>query len=352
MTTVGPSLVTSGTNQGTGVSWTNPGNITAADSTAATLSASIKNGNPSKLLTGTNVPFSIDAAATINGVTMTVSAKDTSNLARIFQAFLTKDGTTSVGTNQASTTALTTAFATYTIGGASNLWGTTLTPSDVNSINFGGMIQFDTSNTFVSSSGVQVDWMKITVDYTLSGTNYSVSATISGASAVSGGLVVNYGLNSAISGASSLSGSVALSMPLVGSISNTSSVAGTLTRNFSLAATISVASSIVGALGNNQAIAGTISAASDVTGTILRNFSLSAILSAITDIAASMVVDYGGAANVSNTSNVSADMGIDRGLVGTVSNQTNVSGTLTVQKAAGTLAPGMLGDSNVCDLSP
>jgi len=58
MASTGLTIVTVGANASTGVDWTNPGNITAEDLATASVGFATA-GTSSKLLTGTNLGFSI-----------------------------------------------------------------------------------------------------------------------------------------------------------------------------------------------------------------------------------------------------------------------------------------------------
>ena len=66
------------------------------------------------------------------------------------EVYLAKAGT-KVGTNKANGTLLpfTLAYSSY-YGGATDLWGTTWTPAEINDPMFGAMIRFETEDSTVS----------------------------------------------------------------------------------------------------------------------------------------------------------------------------------------------------------
>jgi Secretion system C-terminal sorting domain len=130
------------------LAWANPGNAATSNGSFATVSDLILTilAPPvtvtSNYLTATGFNFSsIPAGATILGVTVTVEherqtllsldvASDDNSLKLLV-------GGVQVGTNMASATAWGSAEETFTYGGASNLWGTTLTVAQVKAANFG-----------------------------------------------------------------------------------------------------------------------------------------------------------------------------------------------------------------------
>ena len=167
------TTTTSATNTGTGtniigigtVSWTNPGNIIADDTsyTTATLSNAI-----SRYLQGTNYGFTIPANATINGIAVAIgrfeSATGAGKDVQDNIVSLIKGGTLT-GTNKAATSTEwpTGSPVAATYGSISDLWGTTWTPADINASNFGVALSARSSNSRTAS----VDYIQITVTYTI-----------------------------------------------------------------------------------------------------------------------------------------------------------------------------------------
>lgn len=157
-----PTLCASANIDG-GNAWTNTaGAATSGDNSYAT--ASISSGQHTTYLYCANYGFSIPAGAKINGVTVEVVRKASSGGVQDRRVNLIKNY--SIGAANRATTAnypLANGSAYY--GGASDLWGWPLFPSDVNSARFGVGLEAQ----MVATSGtpvVSVDSVKITVDYT------------------------------------------------------------------------------------------------------------------------------------------------------------------------------------------
>jgi hypothetical protein len=146
------------------VAWTNPGNVTADDNVVTTASLTSTNTTSHYLkatnyFSGTPVP----SDATVLGITVEVDRRNSGGgNCKDNVVSLVLGGTVS-GDNKAAagnwpTTALT--YATY--GSASDLWGLTLTPADVNATDFGVAL----SAIRVGSSPVaNVDHIRVTVAY-------------------------------------------------------------------------------------------------------------------------------------------------------------------------------------------
>lgn len=168
---IGPNNPTAATTAvGAGATnWTSPTNIFTSNGAAA--SVTLAAGATSYNLNATGFGFNINTAATIDGVMVEVQ-KSSPTVARSSMqdagVYLTKANAQS-GTNQASAATWNTT-ATYAVYGSStSLWGTTLTPSDVNNTGFGA--QFSAINVKSSGAGASnsasVDHIRITVYYTI-----------------------------------------------------------------------------------------------------------------------------------------------------------------------------------------
>jgi len=159
-----PSLCQS-VNAG-GQNWTNtnnavsPGNGRASSQTA---------GNATDYLQCTNFGFALPANAIINGITLDISRRSnrTSNGgSNDFAVRLVKAG--AIGTADRSTTTIyTTIDVTEAHGGATDLWGDTWTPADINNANFGMAFRAIKPSNNGASHLIEVDFVQITVDYTL-----------------------------------------------------------------------------------------------------------------------------------------------------------------------------------------
>lgn len=176
MSTAGPNApgtMTDDAAVGT-VAWSNPGNVATSNDVRAIASSG---GATSHYLNCSNFGFAIPAGSTINGVTVSIE-RMSNRLTAVRYAIdstvsLVKGGTVS-GSNKADLVAkwpLTEAVATY--GGASDLWGLTLTDSDVNASTFGVVLSAFVTHDIASTSG-QVDFISITIDYTAGAAGVSI----------------------------------------------------------------------------------------------------------------------------------------------------------------------------------
>lgn len=144
----------------------NNGYATAGHSTASTV-------RQTHYLKVTNFGFAIPSGATINGVTVAVErmASET-GLSFTVDAVLSlvKGGTVS-GNNKADTSTHWSAEKTISYGGAADLWGLTLTDTDVNATTFGVVLSANVSRkaSGKGSSTASVDFISITIDYTTGG---------------------------------------------------------------------------------------------------------------------------------------------------------------------------------------
>ncbi len=141
------------------VSWTNATNVGASDNIYAT--ASIGAGSLSRYLKATNFGFNV--SGTINGVIVEVESKAsaTSSIGD-YSVKLVKGGSI-VGEERADvgSSRLTGSDTNKVYGRANDLWGTTLTSSDVNASGFGVVVSY--KNTSGSSRTASIDGIKITI---------------------------------------------------------------------------------------------------------------------------------------------------------------------------------------------
>ena len=125
------------------------------------------NGNTQYLkITGFN--FTIPPTATICGVSMTMECRATGitvlATVRDHNIRLVKAGTV-VGTNQAKADDWLGSEVQSTYGGTNRLWGTFLTPQDVNSAQFGVAISARLNGLAGVLPGVRIDYVSLTVHY-------------------------------------------------------------------------------------------------------------------------------------------------------------------------------------------
>ncbi|MFH1725741.1 MAG: fibronectin type III domain-containing protein, partial [Elusimicrobiota bacterium] len=124
-----------------GTNWTTPENITdgSYDTWAITPLSS------QDYLKATGFAFSIPDGSTIEGIQVTVEANGTAAQAtkRLHRLGLTKDGSLLAGTELLALALNKNTDTPVLHGGAADLWGTTWSPSDINSSNFGILIRDD-----------------------------------------------------------------------------------------------------------------------------------------------------------------------------------------------------------------
>ncbi len=161
-----PGTIANDTGVGTD-QWNNVANVAVEDGIPA-LDGTAMNGDITNYLKTTNYRFNIPSNATILGVKVEVK-KRRSQVGYTFtdeHAYVLKAGLP-VSTNYADTSTNWPSSLTYvTYGGPSDMWGLTLTPSDVNASNFGFSIAAQ-NNGAGAAAGVEVDHIRTTVYYSM-----------------------------------------------------------------------------------------------------------------------------------------------------------------------------------------
>jgi len=166
--TAGPNNAGAGASGGTGaIAWSNPGNITTPGSPYATANG-ITPGSNSKQLRATGYGFNIPESCTIDGITVSIMRRSTVIVTyplRDQVVQLVKDGSTPIGTNMAATTTdWPTSMGSRTYGSTSANWGSTWTAAEINSSNFGVVLQA-VSPAYVLNRDATVDYIQVTVSY-------------------------------------------------------------------------------------------------------------------------------------------------------------------------------------------
>jgi len=158
---------------GTGAGWTNSQNIAAQDNTTA--SASIAASSDGSALQATNFGFTIPTGSTITGITVKfvrwASSSSPGCCIHDLHVQLLKNGVVG-GTDKATSTYWPQAGASgpapggasVNYGSATDLWGQTWTPADIDASNFG--VQFTPHNYKTSAVTAYADFVQITVNYT------------------------------------------------------------------------------------------------------------------------------------------------------------------------------------------
>jgi hypothetical protein len=171
--TLGPNACTIATPNG----WQGANNIQMQDGLGATVS--INPGSTSGLLQATAFNFGVPSGATVLGITA-VWVRKSWSLPGLYTGLvdsnvsLLKAGS-AVGSNHASGGGWISSFQSISYGGPSDLWGASWSPSDINSSGFG--IQLSVNNPggpLVQKGVADVDFVSLSVTYTLAGTNYVI----------------------------------------------------------------------------------------------------------------------------------------------------------------------------------
>lgn len=169
----GPTLCGTGatdTSFGT-VDWNTPGNITLSDGNIA-YTNQITSSTNSYYLTATNYSFAIPVGATIDGIEFVVrgrlAAQETGgSIPLSSRSRAIKGGTvqsTDVGTINTFTDFT---LRNVTIGGSTELFGTTWTPTNINASTFGYAVSFTGNSAFWTQVGI--DSVTATIYYTEAG---------------------------------------------------------------------------------------------------------------------------------------------------------------------------------------
>jgi hypothetical protein len=150
-------------NDGGNLGWTAPINAQGdTTDTAATISLGA-NGHTSQRLRLTNFGFNIPSTAIINGVIVEVEASSTNNNRQRWNSVQLLKATSETGTNKSDNAAIN-AKAFKTFGSASDVWGTTISASEVNDSGFGVSLKIERNSTQTTTTSIFR--VRITVDYT------------------------------------------------------------------------------------------------------------------------------------------------------------------------------------------
>jgi hypothetical protein len=146
-------------------------NVGADDGSPATASViiSLLGNTETDYLKATGFGFAIPASATICGISVSIKKRATSILSLLYsvsdEAVRLVIGGTIMGNNKASASPWpgTAAFSSY--GGTADTWGSTLTPAQVNSSNFGVAISADCTGVLTAISTAEIDYITMQVSY-------------------------------------------------------------------------------------------------------------------------------------------------------------------------------------------
>ena len=142
--------------------WIDPNNVKLDDGNVATCFYS--SGRTTSMIRGDNFGFAIPTDATIDGVEFKVEKSQSASSAVDKYVYLTDSNISFIGDNKADTgTQWTGTLTSKKYGGATDKWGTTLTPAIINDSDFGVAISATLNNSTVS-----IDYLQLTVYYTTS----------------------------------------------------------------------------------------------------------------------------------------------------------------------------------------
>jgi len=162
MASVGPKYPTAAADDGGGqISWHNPTNIEASDSSYASASGGGHSPYNSNVLRGSGYDFSvIGDSDLVTAITIEAGVKESSFLSppKFLNWKITDSGNTKAQTATDSTT-LTTSLVNY----SHTFSGLSWVGSDVNTSSFKASIAFAIGN---NSSEVDVDYIRVTITYT------------------------------------------------------------------------------------------------------------------------------------------------------------------------------------------
>jgi len=169
----GPSTVDTGfvycgtgasEDTGSATAWANPTRITASNNSRSR--STNASGVTSDTLVASNFGFSIPGTATIVGVEVRAELSKTYFLDTSTYSYVNigKDSST-LGTSKAPGDSLTTSDVNYDDGGSSDMWGLSLTPTEVNASTFQARIRVDHVYLY-GTSEVDCDAIAVKIYYT------------------------------------------------------------------------------------------------------------------------------------------------------------------------------------------
>jgi hypothetical protein len=166
-----PANVTEANLSGSDFDWNDANDVLTSNDDYAYAGATLTLLNPSKYsnyITLTNFSMSIPVAVTICGIVVQIDRKASGlslgAVVKDYRVRLVKDGSVT-GNNNASGSGWTGSETTATYGSSSDLWGTTWTPADINSVNFGVALSAEISGLLGVFLSADVDNVRITVYY-------------------------------------------------------------------------------------------------------------------------------------------------------------------------------------------
>ena len=159
-----PATVSTIQETGDDNNWVSPSSVGADDAAYASITAATFDaGDVSYLLRATNLSMGVPTASTIDGILVEIERYYAGGLVEDVDVVLTKDGINRVGSDYSTGADFTTSPAIVSFGGATNKWGTTWTPAEVNATTFG---VFYKMGAVGNNADGFVDFIRVTVYYT------------------------------------------------------------------------------------------------------------------------------------------------------------------------------------------
>lgn len=174
MSMQGPNSPSIGANMTSG--WANPTNIVSSNNAYA--SYNVPPSGTSSYLRAASFGFTVPLTSQVVGITVEIERRGSSTTLRDDTIQLL-NGTTPIGTNLSFGGTWPTTEAIATFGGPTNMWGlasTVLTPTLVNSSNFGVRIAVDNISTSLTRVAY-IDHVRITVHYVENQTHTRIDVT-------------------------------------------------------------------------------------------------------------------------------------------------------------------------------
>lgn len=162
------------------VGWTNPGNTTGSDDTRAVASSVPATTGISYYLKLTNFGLSIPAGATVTGVRVDWERSASAGSAISLNSIKLVKGGAVVGSEMvgSDTAQWGTTDTTVTVGGPTNLWGTTISQAEATASDFG--VAISAKNTSGGAQDARIDFVRLIVFYTTSAADGVTSVDLHG----------------------------------------------------------------------------------------------------------------------------------------------------------------------------
>jgi hypothetical protein len=159
----GVGSINGNVNYGDPINWANPNRVTLSDDLYAR--AKLNPDDTTKYLMVADFGFVLNPGAVIQGIEVKVEVKEDFDCNAADASIRLMKGGVATGSDYAGTGIYETKDTTNFYGGAYDLWGTTWTPTDINSAGFGVLFSVTRSGGPVDLY-VYVDLIEVTVYYT------------------------------------------------------------------------------------------------------------------------------------------------------------------------------------------